>query len=138
MPQKIRFTFALAQQQTTRSPDDHLRTALSYIQDHCDQDIGRDQVAAAVGISPTHLSRLVSAQRGHGVQEEILQQRMRLAAHLLDSTTLTIKQVATAVSIADASQFVRAFRRVHDCTPGQWRKRRKPPKPAGLALLPIP
>ncbi|MFW5845648.1 MAG: helix-turn-helix transcriptional regulator [Planctomycetota bacterium] len=106
-----------------RSAADHLALALGYIGDHCHQDIGRDQVAAAVGISPTHCSRLFAAHRGHGVQAEISQQRMQLAARLLNHPDIPVARVARAVGIADPSQFSRSFRRVHGCTPRQWSRR---------------
>jgi len=113
----------LHQQQARRSPSDHLTLALGYIGDHCHQPIGRDQVAAAVGVSPTHLSRLFAAHHERGVQAEILQKRMQLAARLLSYPEARISQVAQAVGIADPSQFTRNFRQVHGCTPRQWCRR---------------
>jgi AraC family transcriptional regulator, transcriptional activator of pobA len=78
-------------------------------------------VAAAVGLTPGHLTTVVRRATGRTVQQWITERRMREARRLLAGTTLTVAEVAARVGYRDPGYFLRRFRAAHGTTPTAWR-----------------
>jgi AraC-like DNA-binding protein len=79
-------------------------------------------VAAAVGLTPGHLTTVVRRRTGRTVQGWIDERRMAEARRLLAETDLTAAAIGAAVGIPDPSYFVRRFRVAHGITPLAWRR----------------
>jgi len=79
-------------------------------------------VAAAVNISPGHLTSTVRRQTGRTVQQWITERRMVQARRLLAATELPIGEVGRRVGFPDAGYFARTFGKVHSMSPAQWRR----------------
>jgi len=79
-------------------------------------------VARAVGRSPGHLTTLVRRQTGMTVQQWIIERRMAEARQRLLGTDETVQIVAERAGYADATLFIRHFKRAHGVTPGEWRR----------------
>lgn len=79
-------------------------------------------VAAAVNISPGHLTSTVRRRTGRTVQEWITERRMVQARRLLAATELPISDVGRQVGFPDAGYFARTFGKVHGMSPAQWRR----------------
>lgn len=82
-----------------------------------------DDVAAAVGLSRSQLSRLFYATYQIGPAERLRQLRIELARHLLSTTTLSVKEVAHACGFVRANHFGRVFQQVTGTTPFTFRNR---------------
>ncbi len=80
------------------------------------------EVAQAVGASPFHLSRLVTAATGVPIYRMVLRRRLRDALERLLETRETISQIALAVGFASHSHLTDAFRREFGVTPSASRK----------------
>jgi AraC-like DNA-binding protein len=79
-------------------------------------------VAAAVNVSPGHLTSTVRRQTGRTVQQWITERRMVQARRLLTTTDLPIGEVGRLVGFPDAGYFARTFGRLHGTSPTRWRK----------------
>ena len=78
-------------------------------------------IARAVDLTPTHLSRLIKKETGIGFRALCIRLRLTEAKrHLLDPT-FSVKQVASLVGFNSTSNFDRDFRRLHGCSPTEWR-----------------
>jgi AraC family transcriptional activator of pobA len=86
------------------------------------QPLSLRDVAAAVNISPGHLTSTVRRQTGRTVQQWINERRMVQARRLLTATELPIGEVGRRVGFPDAGYFARAFGKVHGMSPAQWRR----------------
>jgi AraC-like DNA-binding protein len=53
--------------------------------------------------------------------------RMEKTAELLETTSLTVKQIRAKVGMQDESQFVRVFKKTYGVTPSEYRARRTLP-----------
>jgi len=89
--------------------------------------------AAALGVTPTHLSRacrVTCARSAHMLLEDRV---LFEARRLLTETPLPIKSVAEHLGYNSAGYFTRAFQRAAGVTPSDFRKRpgRQPVVPAG-------
>ncbi|WP_330275005.1 AraC family transcriptional regulator [Lentzea sp. NBC_00516] len=80
------------------------------------------EVAAAVSISPGHLTSTVRKRTGRTVQEWITERRMVQARRLLAGTDLPVGDIGRDVGIPDAGYFARTFGKVHGMSPTRWRR----------------
>ncbi|GGM73652.1 hypothetical protein GCM10011609_06800 [Lentzea pudingi] len=80
------------------------------------------EVAAAVSISPGHLTSTVRRRTGRTVQEWITERRMVQARRLLAVTDLPIGETGSQVGIPDAGYFARTFGKLHGMSPTRWRR----------------
>ncbi len=91
--------------------------AQAYVEEHLAGPLSVPDVARAVGISHTHLTRLFRAETGLTVVSYIRRRRLQRARHLLSSSTLSVTAVAAAVGIADLQAFNKACRRELGASP---------------------
>jgi transcriptional regulator GlxA family with amidase domain len=91
----------------------HRAAAQTYIDEHlANQALSAPEVAAAVGISPRHLSR-VFAEAGTTVSRCIMASRLEAARSLLEkptTATMTIADVARRCGFTSTTHFSNAFR----------------------------
>jgi AraC family transcriptional regulator len=85
--------------------------ARQLIETRLSESISVENLAAEVGLSHNHLTRLFRAHAGTTVTEYIQTQRAERAAHLLRHTTLPAKAVAAQVGILDLQAFNKLLRR---------------------------
>jgi AraC family transcriptional activator of pobA len=103
-----------------------LAEVFGFIETRYHEPISLRDVAAAVNLSPAHLTTTVRRKTGRTVQEWIGERRMAQARRLLVATDLTVDEVGRNVGYADSAYFVRCFRRDHGTTPLRWRRAGRP------------
>lgn len=91
--------------------------AQAYVEVHLAGPLSVPDVARAVGISHTHLTRVFRAETGRTVVSYIRHRRLQRARHLLLSSTLSVTAIAAAVGIADLQAFNKACRRELGASP---------------------
>jgi len=75
------------------------------------------EIARLVGVSPFHLSRLVTAATGVPIYRMIVRRRLRDALELLLDTRESITGIALAVGFASHSHLTDAFHREYGVPP---------------------
>ncbi len=106
-----------------RDPEEELfQRCLRWINEHCDEDLGRDGVSSAIGISPQRLTRLIKTHAGRGFNDLLNRARIDRAKELLEHGRTAI-DVSVEVGFADASYFTKVFRRLTGMTPSSYRAR---------------
>lgn len=81
------------------------------------------QAAAEFGISAAYACRLFRRYAATSPYQELLRQRMTLAADLLTHERLPVHQAAARLGFADPAQFSRAFKRVAGVSPSAFQRR---------------
>lgn len=108
-------------------PDGKARTTFmaicSYIDEHCFQDISRDDVADSLDIHKTHVSRLFKRFKGQGFSSYLRVARLRKAQILLVNPTLNVSQIASMCGFNSANYFARVYRQFYSEGPLEYRKR---------------
>lgn len=102
-----------------------LERALRYLEDRVDGRIPVPELAAMVGVSPSHLAALFRAATGGGVVAHHLSLKMARARSLLDTTDLPVAEIGRRIGMGDPFYFSRQFRRVHGVSPSAYRDHRK-------------
>ncbi|MEZ6192016.1 MAG: AraC family transcriptional regulator [Phycisphaerales bacterium] len=97
--------------------------ALAYIQQHLAGEVSREDVAAAICVSPSHFSRLFKRHVGRGFRQTLIRMRADRGAELLAKTDQPIAAVARACGFADPSYFAKVFQQHHGESPRAYRQR---------------
>lgn len=80
-------------------------------------------VAHDVNLSMPRLRYLCKAETGMTPAQYFKAVRMQEACRLLETTFLSVKQVAAEIGVRDVSHFVRDFKKAYGQTPTQHRER---------------
>jgi len=80
-------------------------------------------IAAELGCSANYLGHVFGRYFGHGIIEEMHEQRISHACDFLARTSLTISQILYEVGYNDPAQFRRQFFQRHSMTPGEYRSK---------------
>ncbi|MEP7055106.1 MAG: Ada metal-binding domain-containing protein, partial [Actinomycetota bacterium] len=89
--------------------------ALRLISDGVADDVGVAGVAARLGVSERHLHRLMTSELGVGPSAYARARRAQSARLLLDSTGLSITEVAFAAGFASIRQFNETMSAIFGC-----------------------
>jgi YesN/AraC family two-component response regulator len=79
-------------------------------------------LARELNLSKSHLQHLFKRRTGLCLGHLLVEQRLQLAAHLLISGSMPIKQIAGAVGYGHTSSFIRAFKRRFAESPQAYRR----------------
>ncbi len=100
-----------------------IQEALAYCDANFRRPIRLADVAAAVGYSPTHLSRLISAHLGHSLSDHIRSLRITAGKHLLETSDLSIGEISHSLGYRDPAHFSHAFTRATGMSPRAYRRK---------------
>lgn len=87
---------------------------------------GVEGLAGRLGYTSRHLSRLLTSELGAGPLALARTQRAQTARALVESTTLSLADVAFAAGFSSVRQFNETMLEVYDATPSHLRGRRSP------------
>jgi AraC family transcriptional regulator len=84
-------------------------------------ELGLAEVATAVGVHPSHLSRTFREHFGMTMSEYLRRQRVELARRLLTGSDRSLSAIAHTTGFSDQAHFSRVFKQVTGSTPGRYR-----------------
>ncbi|MFB8275776.1 GlxA family transcriptional regulator [Nocardia colli] len=104
-------------------PADHdlVRRAVTFINSRLDQDLSASVLAAEIGVSERHLTRLFVAELGHTPGRFVRRSRTEAAAQLLAGTRLPIAGIATRCGFGSAETLRQAFVDRYGTSPSRFR-----------------
>ena len=100
-----------------------LKRAIERIESGYAEDISLNALAAEVRLSPFHFLRAFRHDAGCPPHTYLLRVRVERAKSLLETSDLTVTEIAARVGYAEPGQLTRIFRREARCTPREYRKR---------------
>lgn len=96
--------------------------AITFMQENLAEPIGRDEVAEALSLSPSHFSRLFKQHIGNGFNQTLVRMRVDHAAELLTRTTLPIGQIAALSGFNEQGYFAKTFHKLIGQSPRDYRQ----------------
>jgi len=110
---------------------------IDYLHTHLREGLTVERLAAATGISGSHLAHLFRAETGMTVRDYLTRVRIEVAKDLLCTTDEKLASIAARVGFFDASHLVRVFRKVTGASPNTYRRRQhgETPKIAKLSTI---
>ena len=107
---------------TTPDPENMLvRGVLAHIRTHLDGDLSAAGLARAAGVSTRHLHRLCLAHTGDGPSHLVRRARAEAAADLLESTALSVTEVASRCGFGSAETLRQVFVEYYGTPPSRFR-----------------
>jgi AraC family transcriptional regulator len=98
--------------------------ATEMLKANLDGQIALSQVARECKLSVSHFVRAFKQTIGEPPYRWLLQQRIDAAKELLLHSELPMVEIALKCGFADQACFIRAFRKLLNTTPGEWRRMR--------------
>lgn len=99
-----------------------IRDLLSWIEEHLDQPLSLDNVAAKAGYSKWHLQRMFKDVTGHAIGAYIRARRLSKSAVALRLTARPILDIALQYRFDSQQTFTRAFKKQFMLTPALYRR----------------
>lgn len=104
-----------------RHADTRVMYVLGYARAHLRDDLQLSELARVANVSTWHICRLFRAELGMSPSRCVKLLRLCIAAELLATTFLTVKEVMASVGLNDESHFVRDFQTLFGQTPIHYR-----------------
>jgi len=99
-----------------------INRAINYIETNLFDPLETEQIAQEAGISKWYFQRLFRAMVGDTLKEYVLKRRLSLAAFALIQSKHKIVDIAFEHGFESHEVFIRAFKRVFEQTPTQFRR----------------
>lgn len=100
---------------------DEIIQALEYIQNHYTQDINLAELSRYVGLSKNHFSSLFKRETGEGLNEFITRLRLEYSSKLLETTLLTVSEIAEKAGFSSIYYFSSVFKKKYKIGPTEYR-----------------
>lgn len=97
--------------------------AVQFIADHTHESVGIDDVASAVGLSRSSLTRRFRAELGKSITQYITETKIRDAKRLLRYSDKTFGEIAVTLAFSSQAYFQTVFKKETGLTPGEYRRR---------------
>lgn len=97
-----------------------IEAAKQYIEQHLAEDLSLDAVSSKVFISPKYLSKLFKEELGVTYTDYVTTRRMEQAKALIENNNMTVEQIASTVGYGTAAYFIKRFKEMYGCTPGNY------------------
>jgi AraC family transcriptional regulator len=98
-----------------------LLPVLVFIEDHLDEPLPLDRLAALAGFSPHHFHRVFQHVTGEAPKEYLRRLRLERAVYRLKASPDNVLQIALAAGFKTHETFTRAFTRQFNIHPSQFR-----------------
>lgn len=109
------------QPQGAMAEADVAQNAIRYMKEHLEQHLTLDQMAEYAGYSKTHFSMLFRKAIGYAPLSYFNLLKIQAACAMLDSTDISITQVAMKLGFEDTLYFSRLFHKVMGLSPRAYR-----------------
>ena len=108
-------------------PDLHqkITRSIAYMKQHLGKPLRTAYLASQANLSSSHYGALFKQQTGYSPIDYFIRLRMHQACQLLDTTSFSIKEIATRLGYQDPFYFSRAFRSVNKVAPTEYRRLHK-------------
>jgi two-component system, response regulator YesN len=98
-----------------------VRQAIRYIKENLQERLSLEEIAQSCCLSKYHLSHLFKKEVGSTVVDFLNKIRIEKALYYLETTDLTIQQIASEVGFQDANYFSRMFKKYMQHSPKEHR-----------------
>ena len=107
---------------TARPVDRRIEVVLMMLEKNSNKQIPIKEMARLVNLSPGRLAHLFKDEMQVSIQQYLTQLRLAKAKRHLESSFLSIKEIAASVGFSSANRFVVCFKNIVGATPAQYRK----------------
>jgi AraC-like DNA-binding protein len=118
---KILYELNKISNQTDDSAEETIMRAITYIENHYNEEINLTDIANYAKLSPYHFSRVFKRYKNCSPYQFLISYRINNAKKLLYDTNLSIKEIAFSCGFNSASHFVTTFKNHCGLSPKKFR-----------------
>src|ERR1700737_1402022 len=100
--------------------DQRVHAAIAFMNTNFHRKITAIEIAQSVRLSPSRLRELFKDETGTSLARYRRELRLERAKHLLETTFLSIKEVAASVGLTSVGQFAIDFKKAYQMTPSEY------------------
>ena len=100
----------------------YVKEALVFIENNFQNDITIEDITKVCGLNRSYFGKIFKETMGKSPQEFLLNYRMIKATELLKLTKMSIGNISQAVGYENQLHFSRAFKKIYNMSPREWRK----------------
>ena len=100
-----------------------INQAIQYINQHYTEELSIKTLANLSQLSPSRFSAVFKKVTDCSPYQYVINTRLHAACQYLNCSDLSVGEIALKVGFSDDVPFINAFKRKHDVTPYQFRKR---------------
>ena len=100
-----------------------IQATVDYIETHMSEELSLSRLAAIAMLSDFHFHRIFQFMTGDTVMEYVRKRRLVRSAHQVAHSSDRLLDIALGNGFQNHETFTRAFKRMFDMTPGDYRKR---------------
>lgn len=104
--------------------NNQIREVQQFIEENFSQDLKIADLAQRFYMNHCYLTHLFKKQVGYSPKQYLLLNRLSYGQELLETTGLSVSQIASRCGFGDANNFIRAFRESFGVPPNQFRQKR--------------
>ncbi len=105
----------------TPAKETHVNLAIKYITDNYAQPLDVDTICGEIGFSKYYFCKLFKKQQGMTIHQYLNNYRITKAKELLAYSKLSVTTIANQVGFKNSLTFIRAFERIVNMTPSEYR-----------------
>lgn len=105
----------------SHAPKNTVDRVISYIQSNYKRHISNADIGRELNFHPNYLNRLMLLHTGCSLHKYLLSFRLTKALDLLQSTPMTVTEIAEETGFSDVQQFCKFFQTQTGSTPGSFR-----------------
>lgn len=102
---------------------ERIARSIEFMKGHLRENLRLSTLAAMVNFSRSHYTTVFRRLTGYAPRSYLNHLRMQRAVELLNTTEMSIKQISDQLGFSDQFYFSRAFRRMHNHSPSEHRRR---------------
>lgn len=99
-----------------------IQKSIQYMENHLQEEITLEEIAAHAGFSPFHFHRLFRKEVGINVADYLRTRRLCYASRLLLYSDESIINISLSCHFESQEAFTRAFKKMYGMPPGRYRK----------------
>ena len=108
---------------STKNPKELVNQIEQYIEKHLrDSSLLVTDIAEAMYLNKDYLNRVFKKEKGISISQHLIQERMKLAAVLLEEEGSNVNLVAEKVGYNNYPYFASSFKRFYGCSPSQYQR----------------
>lgn len=105
--------------------DFYIQSTVDFIESYYMNEISVEDMAANLSLNRSYFSKLFKKATQKSPQDFLIQYRINKSCELLRSTSMPIVQIAHLVGYNNQFHFTRAFKKLMNLPPQEWRKRNR-------------
>lgn len=100
----------------------YIEQSKEYIANNIFKKISLKDVASAVGLNASYLSRIFSEHAGMSLSHYILEEKVKISCNLLKYSGKSVGVIAEYIGLEPQSYYTKVFKKIIGQTPAQYRK----------------